>query len=79
MFQQTSGGNHSFKYKSKERVPNENLSDLLLDTVPGDEAVDHDFVELPNPMGPGKSLNVIVGIPIGIIDEDRVCCRQVDT
>ena len=54
------------------------LSDPLLDRVPGNESIDHDFVLLSDTMRSGQSLNVIVRIPIGVIDDDRVGSVQVD-
>ena len=55
------------------------LSDFLLDTVPRYEAVDHDLPVLSDTMGSGKRLNVIVRIPVRVVDENCVSCRQVDT
>ena len=54
------------------------LCNSLLDRVPRDKSVDHDFVGLPDPVGAGEGLDVVVRIPVGIIDDDSIRCGQID-
>lgn len=48
-------------------------------SLPRDEAVDHDLVCLPDPVGPGEGLDVVVRVPVGVVDDDGVRSGQVDT
>lgn len=43
-----------------------------------DSPVDHDRLLLAQPVGPGLGLQVIVGVPVTVVDDDGVSCGQVD-
>ena len=58
---------------------NKYLSDLLLYTLSGDKSVDHDFVELSYSVSSGKSLDVVVRVPVRVVNKHRVRCRQVNS
>ena len=55
------------------------LGYFLLDAVSGNEAVDHDFVELSYSVSSGKSLDVVVRVPVRVVNKHRVRCRQVNS
>ena len=55
-----------------------NLRDPLLDRAARYEAVDHDTIGLADTMGAAERLDVVVGVPVGVVDDDRVGGRQVD-
>ena len=55
------------------------LGYFLLDAVSGNEAVDHDFVELSYPVSTGQGLDIVVRVPIAVVDEHCVSCSQVDS
>lgn len=47
--------------------------------LPGHKTVDHDLVGLTDPVGPGEGLDVVVGVPVAVVDDDGVGRCQVDT
>ena len=47
-----------------------NLSHPFFDSVSSDKSVDHDFVLLTNTMSSGQSLNIVVRIPVRVINND---------
>ena len=55
------------------------LCDSFLHRASGNKPIDHDFVLLSDTMRPAKSLDVIVRIPIRVVDDDGVCRGQIDT
>lgn len=54
------------------------LRDALLDRVSGDESINHDLVGLTDTMGTTERLDVVMGIPIRVIDDDGVGSREID-
>lgn len=48
------------------------LDDLLLDGVLGDHAVDVDAVALPDAVGAVHGLQVHLGVPVRVVDDDGV-------
>jgi len=54
------------------------LRNSLFDRVLCDEAVDHDFVRLTDPVRATERLDVVVGVPVAVVDEDGVGSGQVD-
>ena len=55
------------------------LHDLLVDGVSGDEPVDHDWLGLANPVAPVLRLEVLLGVPVTVVDDAGVSSCQVDT
>lgn len=55
------------------------LRDSLLDRVPRYEAVNHDLVLLADTMRSRESLDVVVRIPIGVVDNDSVSGCKIDS
>ena len=41
--------------------------------------IDHDFVSLPDSVSSGEGLDVVVGIPVRVVNDDGVGRRQVDS
>lgn len=56
-----------------------NLRNSFFDRVTSDEPIDHDFVGLTDSVSSAERLNVIVRIPIGIVDNDGVSGGEIDT
>ena len=56
-----------------------NLCISLLHRVSGDKSVDHDLVRLTYPVGPTEGLDVVVRVPVRVIDDDGVSCGQINT
>ena len=54
------------------------LHDLLVDGVGRDEPVDHDGLGLANPVAPVLSLQVLLGVPVAVVDDAGVRCSEVD-
>lgn len=54
------------------------LGNSLLHGVTSDEAVDHDLVCLTNSVGATEGLDVVVGVPVRVINNDSVRCCQID-
>lgn len=54
------------------------LSDTLLDRRARHESIDHDLVGLTDTMSARERLNVVVWIPIRVVDDDRVGGSQVN-
>ena len=68
------------QHRSKDRAgKNKYLSDLLLYTLSGDKSVDHYFVELSYSVSSGESLDVVVRVPVRVVNKHRVRCRQVNS
>merc|ERR1711892_549148 len=55
------------------------LCDPLLHGVPGDESVYHDLILLPDPVGSAEGLDIIVRIPVTVIDDNGVGSGQIDS
>lgn len=55
------------------------LDDLFFDGVLRDEAVNGDGFLLPNPMGPVLGLQVGLGVPIGVVEDNCVGSLEVDS
>ena len=54
------------------------LHDLLVDGVSGDEPVDHDWLGLANPVAPVLRLEVLLGVPVAVVDDAGVSSGQID-
>ena len=52
---------------------------LWLDDLPCNETVDHDLALLTDSVSSGEGLDIVVGIPIRIIDDDSVGGSKIDT
>ncbi len=52
--------------------------DRLLPVVRLHSPVDVDSLSLPNAMGSGHGLQVVLWIPVAVEDDDRVCSGQID-
>mmetsp|Transcript_30860 Transcript_30860/g.73325 ORF Transcript_30860/g.73325 Transcript_30860/m.73325 type:complete len:377 (-) Transcript_30860:2759-3889(-) len=52
--------------------------DLLLNARPGDEPKDYDGAGLPDPVRPSQRLHVAVGVEVRVVQNDRICGREVD-
>ena len=50
-----------------------------ISSLPRNESVDHDFAGLSDPVSPAERLDVIVRIPVGVVDDYSVSCRQVNS
>eukprot|EP00047_Mylnosiga_fluctuans_P024189 m.154711 g.154711 ORF g.154711 m.154711 type:complete len:714 (-) comp9794_c1_seq1:2621-4762(-) len=55
------------------------LQDVLLDAAPRDQAVDVYLPLLPDAVRASLRLQVVLGIPVAVEENDRVCGREVDT
>lgn len=55
------------------------LEHLSLIGITRDESVDFDLAFLTNPMSSGRRLNVVLRIPIRVVDDDNVGASQVDS
>uniref|UniRef100_A0A2M4D870 Putative secreted protein n=1 Tax=Anopheles darlingi TaxID=43151 RepID=A0A2M4D870_ANODA len=55
------------------------LRDSLLNRITRHEPIDHHLVRLSNTMGTRERLYVVVRIPIGIVNDDRVSRGQINT
>jgi len=55
------------------------LDNLLFNCPLGDEAEDRDWLSLPDTMGAILGLRINSRVPIVIIEDDCVRCRQVDS
>jgi hypothetical protein len=77
-----SGNNKNSSYLNDQvRQHHLLLGDLchpLLDRVLGHEAVDHHLVLLADTVGSRESLDVVVRVPIRVVDDDGVGRVQVD-
>ena len=67
---------HFMLSKIFERFPN--LGHSFFHGVLGDEAVNQNFVLLPEPVGPAERLYVVVRVPVRVVYEDGVRRGQVD-
>lgn len=54
------------------------LRDALLHAVARHEAVDHDLVGLADAVGAREGLDVVVGVPVRVVDDDGVGGGEVD-
>ena len=50
-----------------------------ISSLPRNESVDHDFAGLSDPVSSAERLDVIVRIPVGVVDDYSVSCRQVNS
>ena len=46
--------------------------------VSGDESIHFDCLVLSNPVAASLSLDVVLGIPVRVVDDDSVCSGEVD-
>ena len=51
----------------------------FFDRVLGDESIDHDFVLLSDSVRTTERLNIIMWIPVTVINDNSICSGQVDT
>ena len=54
------------------------LHDLLVDGVGGDHPVDHDRLGLTDPVAPVLGLQVLLGVPVAVVDDASVGGGEVD-
>lgn len=54
------------------------LGNPLFYGVTSNEAVDHDLVCLTDPVGTTEGLDVVVGVPVRVVNNDSVRCCQID-
>ena len=54
------------------------LHDLLVDGVGRDEPVDHDGLGLADPVAPVLSLQVLLGVPVAVVDDAGVGRGEID-
>ena len=54
------------------------MNDGLVNAILCDEPVDDDWASLSNSVAPVLRLQVLLRVPIGVVDDARVGCRQVD-
>ncbi|KDR09555.1 hypothetical protein L798_00514 [Zootermopsis nevadensis] len=64
---------------SQHHLPLGNLRHTFLNRVARHKSIDHYLISLTNSMSSGEGLNIIMRIPIGVIDNNGVGCCQVYT
>ena len=52
--------------------------DVALRCYPWMLPLDVHLVCLPDAVGAGQCLQIIVGVPVGVVDDHRVCRREID-